>query len=85
MKMTTHTLTFDKDYSFEDVYKFIFYPRKNLEVGPIVKLFRRYRVYIVGMQCLSSRDFSFSFSFPTREILFAFRTEFHTLEKKLSN
>lgn len=74
MKITTLELTFSNPYTFEEMYQLIFSPISN--VSSIIKCFRRYRIYIVSLAYISNKVFSFSFHFPSREILLKFREEF---------
>jgi len=83
MKITTLSLTFEKTYTFEQMYRLIFYPKINEKVSPILKCFRRYRTYMIGLHYESDNKFSFSFTFPNREILFDFREEFTEASKEV--
>lgn len=83
MKITTVCITFSEKYLLEEMFSLIFYPSFKEEVSSIIKCFRRYRIYIIGLQYQSNNEFSFSFTFPNRDILLRFRQEFATLVKEL--
>ena len=77
MKITTKTCIFSEDYTLEEIFNFIFNPNLSVEVSELIKCFRRYRVYLVGISYLSNNRFSFAFSFPRKDFLMNFRKEFY--------
>ena len=88
MRFVAINTTFEDEYTLEDMCQFIFATSisfSDMDISEVLKYFRRYRTYIIGIHRKSGKIFRFTFSFPYEKVAQNFKKEFNLLVKEPPN